>query len=89
MSTPIILMNIGEHLIWRQESGKFLHLIIVQSDISISRTRVGVVLEQLLCVLGNKPDDRSFEKHFAINKIYYLCSNSLLPLSSILSSLDL
>ena len=51
MSTPIILMNIGEHLIGRQESGKFLHLIIVQSDISISRTRVGVVLEQLLCML--------------------------------------
>ena len=54
MSASVILVNISEDLEGREESGVFLHQVIVQLD-------VGLVLQhralsvQLLTVLGDEP----------------------------------
>ena len=54
MSASIILVDIGEDLEGREESGVFLHQVIVQLD-------VGLVLQipplsvQLITVLGDEP----------------------------------
>ena len=54
MSASIILVDIGEDLKGREESGVFLHQVIVQLDVGLV-LHYGALSIQLLTVLGDEP----------------------------------
>ena len=54
MSASIILVDIGEDLEGREESGVFLHQVIVQLDVGLV-LQVPPLSVQLITVLGDEP----------------------------------
>ena len=61
MSASVILVNISENLEGREESGMFLHQVIVQLDVGLV-PRQPPLSVQLLTVLGDEPQQGIF--HF-------------------------